>query len=149
MRLIEDVIKGAIKINGNLDRQCFSSWREFLETLPNLLAVEVPRGASSLLVGREEPGEEDRNKLWARQDSNGAFLGLYAFQNGGWRPFYNYVQNEIIWMFGNSDTIPDGFTLVEVGDPVIPSSVVNAIRGQFIPGANNNFIYFAVKYTGF
>lgn len=149
MRTISDVVRGALKLNGLPDRLCFTSWKDFILSLPDLLSVEVPASASNVIVGNEYPTTDDINKIWYRRDPSGNFIGIYAFQNGQWRLLYNYAPNEIIWMYGNSAVIPEGFVLIEQGDAVIISTVVNALRSQYVPLVGGGFAYFAVRFAGY
>lgn len=151
MPIIEDVVQGAIKLVGVPERACFRTWQEFIESLPRYLGVEVPASVSGVVVGPDSPSEDDKNKVWFRRDPSGVFLGIYAFQNGAWRPLYNYAPGEVIWIAGDSNAVPAGFTLIEKGDPTMPSDVVNAIVGQYVrvSGDPNSYLYFAVRYSGY
>lgn len=149
MRTISDVVRGALKLNGLPDRECFTSWLDFVQALPNLLSVEVPTSASNVIVGNDYPTADDTNKIWYRRDPAGNFIGIYAFQNGQWHPLYNYVANELIWMFGNSAAVPEGFLLVESGDAMIPSNVVNHLVAQYVPILGGGYSYYAVRYVGY
>lgn len=147
---INTTVRGAIKIDNLPERARFTTWLEFLEQLPDLLTVEVPSSISGVIVSIDEPGEQDRDKVWYRRDSAGRFVGVFAFQGGGWNLFYQFAPQQVIWTWGDSNTIPDGFTLIDVGDTVIPNSIVLAIKAQFVPNpVPPGYVYFAIRFSGY
>lgn len=151
--IIQDNVKGALKLNALPERTCFTSFQDFVEQLPNFLSVEVPASVSNVVIGPSVPSQDDIDKLWVRRDVNGNFIGFYAFQNGAWRPFYNLVTQgavQIIWLYGDSNTPPDGFTFIDTGDPVISPTVVVALKGQYVPNPlGGGFAYYAARFSGF
>lgn len=147
--VIQDVVRGALKVDNLPDRACFTSFEELLQALPTFLSVEVPTSVSGTLVSREPPSEDDRDKIWYRRNSSGAFVGTYAFQNGQWRPLYQFAPGQIIWMYGNSARVPEGFVLIQEGDTMLLSSVVNALKSTYISDGAGGYSYFAVRYVGF
>lgn len=149
MSVIVDVVTGAIKLNNLPDRECFRGWDDFIRRLPEFLSVEIPPSALGVIIGKDSPSEDDRDKIWYRRDASGAFLGIYAFQGGAWKPLYNIPTGQIIWLWGSSQSIPEGFTFIWTGDAVIPSNVVAGIIGQYIPDGSGHYSYFAVRYSGF
>lgn len=149
---VKETIRGALKLDELPDRACFSTWEEFLQWFVKSVLVEFPPGASGVVVGNTQPTEDDRDKIWVRRDNSGGFLGLYVNVKGKWQPFYQFVKDpftQIIWAVGDSANVPEGFVLIEPGDAIIPSTVVNAIRAQFQPSTSGGFIYFAMRYEGF
>lgn len=151
MSIIRDVVRGVLKVDNLPERACFTSWQDFLEELPTFLTVELPTNVSGVVVGRDFPTDDDKDKVWFRRDPSGNFLGIYAFQNGAWRPFYNVTPGQVIWTIGDSDNVPDGFVLIETGDATIPSTVVEALMGQYISkaGGGGGFVYFAMRFAGY
>lgn len=148
--IIQDNIKGALKLTSAIDRQCFTSFTDFVEKLPSLLSVEVPASVSNVVIGPSEPGQDDIDKLWLRRDNNGSFLGWYAFQNGNWNPFYNLVPGEVVWLVGDSTNPPDGFTVIDTGDPTIPAYIVTVLKGLYIPSViSSGYAYYAARFSGF
>lgn len=148
--VIRDVVTGALKLNGLPDRECFKSWIDFLQRIPDLFSVEIPNTLGGVISQQGEPNEDSRGKLWLRLDGSGRILGLYAFQDGKWQPFYSYPEGAVIWMTGNSNQVPVGFTLIEPGDATIVSGVVSALVAQYIPiSGGPGYAYFATRFTGF
>lgn len=151
--LIQDVVKGALKLNQLPERQCFTSWLEFVQSLPDLLSVEVPAFLGGVIASQSEPSEDQRNALWLRLSSNGAVLGLYAFQKGSWEiiqpdqdPFRPY------WEIGDSSNPPKGYTPILPGDPVIPSNVVTWLVPQYLilnTGPPITYQVYTMRWTGY
>lgn len=150
--MIENTTAGALKVLGLPERVCYKSFKEFIESIPTFIGVEVPSSIIGVVVGPNPPGEGQRNALWARRQTNGEFLGIYAFQAGAWRILYQQIPGvtTINWFVGNSLTPPDGFTVIEENDPTMPSTVSNGIRALFIPNPiGPGFSYFAARFSGF
>lgn len=150
---IVDTISGSVKLNGLPERATFRSWEQFITALPGYLTIELPRGATGVIVGNATPSEDDRDKIWVRRNSSGDFLGLYTFTGNAWHPYFQFATGELlqpVWVIGDSNNVPEGFVLIDVGDAIIPSGVVNALRAQYVPNpAGPGFAYFAVRYIGF
>lgn len=142
-------IIGKLVFKGLKERECFTSFQEWEESLVDRSYVEGMDDSSGLVVSQSEPSDDDRGKLWLRRDSSGGVIGLYAFQGGNWERLYNYAPGQIIWMTQNSENIPKGFTLIEVGDATLPSAVVTTLMAQYIPNPLGGYYYFAVRYSAF
>lgn len=148
--LKQDMLKGAVKLNGLADRECFTSWKDFLSRLPDLLSIEVPQGIGGVISSHQPPSEDDRDKLWVRRDTNGNFLGLYTFQDGNWQPFFDMAVGEVRWLVGDSANPPAGFVFIDEGDAVIPSNVVASLKAQYVPNSlGPGFSFYAVRFEGF
>ena len=145
-----DVVKGALKVSGAVDRQCFKSLQDFLTALPSLLSVEVPKNLSGVIYSTSSPSAvDDRDKLWVRTDVAGGIVGLYAFQGGEWHPLYSVIPGEVFWISGSSANVPDGFVLITAGDAVIPSDVVDVLTSRYVPPGPGPYQYYAVRFIGF
>src|SRR5258708_968449 len=122
MPVVQDVVRGGLKLNTLPDRSCFHSWGDFVEALPTLLSVEIPTSAKGVIAQQAEPSEDSRSSLWLRLASNGAVVGLYAFQKGLWRELPPSSDKfRFYWEIGDSSAPPDGFTPIITGDTVISS----------------------------
>lgn len=152
MSVIRTTVRGAVKIDNLPDRACFTSWKDFIESLPNYLTIEVPTSITNVIISSNPPGEDDRDKLWLRRDNSGRALGFYTYQNGGWRPFDTSIVEGVInikWVVGNSNDIPDGYALVDANSVGIPTNVIQALMAQYVPNISGGFSYFAIQYIGF
>ncbi len=151
--MIQDVVQGALKLVGLIDRGCYNSWKDFAEDIPNLFAVEIPNTILGIITSQSEPSEDNRNKLWLRLNTNGGVIGLYIFQNGSWNPFYDVANtngnNEIRWFSGNSASPPDGWKWVTVGDEVVSPETASALLAQSVPNGLGGFAYYPARYIGF
>jgi len=153
-QIIQDVIRGSLKVNDLPDRVCIRDWRQLIESIPQFMTVEVPASASGIIIGATAPGDDDINKLWLRRENSGAVLGLYAFQGGSWNKIYNVIQDsgnvEIRWLGGVSTSITPGWILIEENDAVLTSNTVQKIRSEYVPSSTPGvFNYFAVRYVGY
>lgn len=147
--VIRETIRGALQIDGPIDRDCFSSWQDFIAAIPRLISVEIPSDVGGVVVQQATPSEDDRQKLWLRLDNSGGFVGLFIFAKGKWQPYYAFVAGQIIWMTGNSASVPDGFSLVTKDVAGIPSTVVNALMSQYVPNGLGGYSYFAAIFVGY
>lgn len=145
-----DSLLGTVKIIGLPEKECFKSWAEFVKSLPEHLAVQIPTGFGAVIVSATQPDESQRDFLWVRRDNSGNFLGLYSFSGGSWKSIFLVPssQTQIVWLFGSSATPPDGFTVIVPGDSVISSTVVNILIGQYVPPGVGPYSYYAARYSG-
>lgn len=107
-----DVLRGAIKIDNFLEGKCFTSWKDFVLALPQMLSVEVPTSVTNVTVGTVQPGDDEKDNLWIRRDNSGSFLGMYTFAAGSWKQIFP-VPNEIFYVYGDSRNPPAGYSFVE------------------------------------
>lgn len=143
-----DVIRGAIKIDGNLDVCCFTSWADFVKALPGLLTVEIPADSTNVTVGSQAPSSDQRNIVWIRTDNSGAFLGIYIFTNNGWQQV-SPAPNEIVRMYGDSRSVPTGYQLIDLSNSKFSSGEVSAIQATWIRDPTNTYWrVFDVIYSG-
>lgn len=147
MPVIQDTIRGAIKVTDLPDRAAFTTWADFIKSLERYLAVELPVNVSGVIFDRSQPSEDNRDKIWIRRESNGDVTGLYIFSGGKWKPFYALAPNQVTWMYGDSGNLPDSFVLINTGDVVIEPDVVVHIKNQYLPKAGGGWSYFAVRYS--
>lgn len=148
MAIINSVVLGALKVQGVPERASISTWEELIKSIPTFIGVELPTGISNVIVGNTQPQEEDRDKLWIRRDNNGTFIGFYAFCSGKWSPVYAIPDDGVYWFTGDSSNVRDGFVLIDTGDPVIPSYLVQALKAKYIPQSSGpGYAYFACRYV--
>lgn len=139
-----------VRLLGFPERCKFNSLQEFLTKYPDMLAVDIPSSLFGAVVSKDEPGEDGRDRLWVRRDGSGNYVGTYAFQAGKWRPVYNTVPGEIIWLYGDSNYVPEGFTLIQTGDDaVVDSTTAAALMARYVPLPTGGYSYFAVLFTGY
>lgn len=147
--IIVNTIVGALKILKVPERECFKSWSEFINSIPDFVGVEVPATVNGVIFSRSEPGDDFKDSLWVYRDSAGNVLGLYAWQGTSWKPLYTMPKYQVFWFWGDSDNPPAGFTAILTGDTEIPSGVVSALVSQYVVTTPNRYAYYAARYTGF
>lgn len=133
---------------------CWGKPADFIKQLVESLTVtlDIATNTDFVVIGHEVPSEDDKGRLWIRLQRNGSFLGFYLFVNGKWQRVFNRRSDEIIWMYGDSRNIPDGFQLVDDSSPV-PTDVKDHIMKQYLVDTSVNsatpvYRYFALTYVG-
>ena len=75
------------------------------------------------------------------------------FQAGEWQRIHNYRSDEVIWVFGDSRVIPEGFQLID-NNAGIPSDVIDFLMKQYLKDpiastpTQDVFKYYAIRYIG-
>lgn len=145
-----DLVRGAVKLDGFIEDNCFTSWKDFIAKLPGMLALELPANVTNVTVGNQQPTDSERDNLWFRKDNAGSFLGIYIYATGAWRQIYP-VPGQFTLIVGDSRTPPDGYTvtddLTNLSDP--QKAVLR--RAWHVGGTTPAVWYdiFTVQYTGF
>jgi len=144
-----DTIRGMLKLNGLIDCEFYTSWQDFVAAIPKLFAVEIPNNITNVTIGDQQPSDSERDHLWFRTDSSGAFAGLYMFAQCVWQKIYP-VPNQLFFMWGDSRILPPGYTLADA-DPNINSTELQDMQRIWSVGGTNPTWYstFHVTYTGF
>lgn len=147
---ITDYVSGRLQVVGLPDGQCFTTWQDFINAIPSLFGVEVPRTVTNVSIGATQPPESEKDNLWVRIDGSGNFLGFYVFTAGAWRKAYQYTQNDVLWQWGRSDVLEDGFRLIDQNSN-LPSTVIQSLMLQYVVDPINPgvFNYFAVQFVGY
>lgn len=146
--IIQDGIRGAVIVTDLPDRACFSSWREFVQSLGQYLAVEVPANASGVIFSPSEPGEDERNVIWVQRAANGEVRGIFLFTNGAWQANFGFIEREYKWLAGDSANPPKGTAVILPGDGVFSPQQVSHIINQYLPNGAGGYSIFAVRQAG-
>lgn len=148
--MTNDVIRGAIKLDGFTEGVCFKSWDDFLATLPSLLAIEIPDDITNVTIGNTQPTDDQRDNLWIRKDSAGVFMGFYLYASGAWQKIWP-VDGELIMIVGDSRTPPTGFTTAtNLSSLTAAQKAFLQSRWHIVPGSSPTYYdIFEVSYTGF
>lgn len=147
-----DTLVGEITLENKPREICWGTPDDFLKLLTQVLSVRFPVNLANefVVVGFQTPSPDDQGRMWARFDASRNWLGWHAFQKGNWRRVYEYRSDEIIWMVGDSRSIPDGFQLVDSGAP-LPTATIEHIKSFYLetnPGTGA-YRYFAVRFLGY
>lgn len=144
-------VRGAVKIDNLPDLACFTSFKDFLKELPNLLTLELPVTISNVIVSNIQPTDALRSSVWFRMSNSGSFIGIYLYSGGAWRQIFPIPEPvvQVFWVAGDSRDIPVGFELVDAGNPNFTASQRTHIMAQYLSDPTNTFYeYFAVNYVG-
>lgn len=147
-----DYLTGKLEV---VDKPVTLSWTnplEFIERLKKIIRVKFPvnKGNDFIVSGWIVPSTDDTGRMWARFDQNRNWLGWFAFVKGKWRRVYNYRSDEIIWLVGNSNDIPEGFSLIS-NTSQLSLAIRNEILSRYVetsPGSGV-YSYFAVRWIGY
>lgn len=139
----EDVMKASLVTQNIPENACFENFRQLLEALPQYLAVQIPASITNVIVSNVQPSSSQTTSIWFRVSNAGGFMGIYVFSQGNWHNIYPINDGNQFQMqtFVSLDgTVPDGWTKVEVGDPLLPGPVVtNLIADNFTSGTATRF----------
>ena len=146
---MQDVIRGALKLDNFMENKCFSSWEDFVKAFPSMFSVEVPPDITNVSIGAAEPSATDRDHLWIKLDGAGSFVGLYIYAQGAWQKIYP-LSNQLFFMYGDSRSLPAGYTLA-ANDPNISASQLTQMQKIWTLGGTSPswWTTFHVTYTGF
>ena len=139
---------GTVRIKNFPEDTCFTSFQEFLKALQDFLIVEIPASVTNVIVSNQEPSTAQRGSVWFKFNNAGVFQGIYLFTNGAWNQMLP-APNEVIWMYGSSDDIPEGFQLIDSDNPNFTAPQITHIQTFFYPTPGTPpYEYFAVTFTG-
>jgi hypothetical protein len=155
MSVKQDELKGNLDIKKLPADLCYGLPTEFVKKLQDILEpnILVNPGNKFVVVGHATPAPEDKGKLWIRTSRSGIFQGYFFYQDSAWERIHNYRPDEVIWMYGDSRVIPEGFQLIDSSSN-ITSDIVDFIVKQYLKdqGASSPEVtvynYFAVRYLG-
>src|SRR5688572_3521784 len=126
-------IIGAVKIKGVPEEACFTDFTDLLNQLGNYLVVDIPNQSfSNIVISVAQPGQADKDKIWARIGSNGNFLGFYVYANNVWNQVFP-TPNQIFWLYGDSTDVPAGYKFLEVSDGIFDLADYTVLMNQAIP----------------
>jgi len=143
----QSVITGAIKVAGVPDSACFTNFPELLRSLEQYLLVQIPNQTfSNVVISVQQPGSADVDKIWWRLSNSGSFIGIYGFANGIWNLVFPAPQ-QIIWVYGDSDNPPPGYSFDLVASVLSPA-VYTSLSATFLPAGVGPYEYFPVVFVG-
>lgn len=149
----ENVVSGALVIQNIPENACFTSYVEMLKSLPTYLGVQIPASVTNVVVSNIQPSSSQTTSVWFRLSNAGTFLGIYVFSQGEWHNIYpinDGNQFQIETFVSLDGTVPDGWTKIEVGDPLLPPAVVTAIVAGNVMDPTNTFAQkFSAYFSGF
>jgi len=140
-----NTVIGQLILKALPELECFTNFTDFLKALPGLYAVEIPASVTNVIVGPAQPSSSQTSSIWVRVNNAGTFLGIYVFSDGNWIQVVP-APNQIIWMYGDSSVVPDGYKTTDAasGDE-ISVALALALKALWITGnVGPNYEYFSV-----
>jgi hypothetical protein len=146
---ITNTITGSIKVIGLLEEGCSLSAQEFLLSLQELLAVEIPvQRITNVIISNQQPGDEDRNSLWVQQSNSGTVIGVRVFAAGAWVQLFP-APDQIFWLKGDSRVPPAGYRTVTAGTGIFTVDQYNELIRNAIPDPTNTYyVYYPAVFVG-
>lgn len=135
---------------------CFTKAPDFVNQLIKILGIEFPvfSNENFVIYGFQIPNEDQKNKLWVKTDRAGHFQGYFLFIDGSWQRIYDYSVQDVVWKYGDSREIEDGFQLIDGTVAAIPTAVQEHIMSFYHQNASEStplnpvYDYFATIYLG-
>jgi hypothetical protein len=149
----ENIIKANLVIENIPENACFETFIELLKAIPQYMSVAIPETITNVIVSNIQPNSSQTTSVWFRLSNAGTFLGIYVFSSGQWNNIYpindgNQIQIETFVSIDG--TVPDGWTKIAVGDPLLPPAVVTDIVAGDVMDPTNTFEQkFSAYFSGF
>jgi hypothetical protein len=119
-----DVIRGALKLDNFQEGRVYTDTDAFILAIAEMFSVEIPTTITNVIVSSAQPGDDFKEGVWIRKDASGSFNGIYIFQSGAWEQIVPPLfDNEVILMYGDSRSIPNGYSLADTTNSNLPSGV--------------------------
>lgn len=148
----ENLVKGQLVVQGIPENACFTSFVDLLKSLPTYLGVQVPASITNVIVSNVQPTSSQTTSIWFRMSNAGSFIGIYVFSQGVWHNIYpinDGNQFQIATFVSLDGSVPDGWTKIKTGDPLLPASLVAGIVADDIMDPTNTFEQrFSAYFTG-
>lgn len=138
------------KVKGLPDGVCVNSFSEFIKLLEDYLVIEIPGTVSNVVVGVNQPAENERSKIWFRVDNSSSFIGIYVYSGGSWQKIYP-LTGQVFWVHGDSRNVDPGFKLIDENNSQFTAAEANFFKSLYLPNPIDAsfYTYFAVTYEGF
>lgn len=150
------LLKGKLVKIDDFSEDCFQTPDLFADLLSKKLGIEFPVLDSDnfVLYGFQTPSEDDKGKLWYRTDRSDHFVGFYSFIDSKWRRVRDYTSDEVIWKYGDSRLLEEGFKVIDGTLGEMNTDLQNTlIENYFVPHADDApsarvWAYYATIYEG-
>lgn len=113
-------------------QQCLSTLTAVLKGVEKFVEVIGPDGVSVLIISKDEPAQEDRDKAWLKLDANGFPFSLSTYKDG-WKELKPFHKGMIALHSGLVSEIPVGWKLA---NGISPSVKNLTTRVNFWEGGN-------------
>lgn len=145
-----DVITGAIKLQELLEDRCFTGWKDFLKSLPQLLLVEVPSSITNVIVSAIQPGDDQRDCVWLRLNAAGTFVGIFLYAAGDWNQIFPPSAYTLFRMVGDHRYLPKGYKLADGNNGKLTSAAAAQLMTQWVKDPTGTYyVIFDVTFDGF
>lgn len=150
------MLEGKLIERQDTSDECWTTPKAFIKMLREKVGIEFPvkPGEDFIVYGFQTPGEDQKGKIWAKSDRQGHFAGYFWFVDGKWQRIYNHSNFDVVWKYGDSRVIEDGFALIDGSLPMIDVATQQHIMGAYrLDPVESTFLqpvftYFATVYLG-
>jgi len=101
-----------LRLNKDVELQCYPTVQEFLKLLTETLSGEAQGTFGEVVVSELTPLSDDINKLWLKINGQRNAFEQRLYVNGNWEPWYFLPPNSYV-LFDGRSPLPNGFT--EIG----------------------------------
>lgn len=143
-------ITGAVKIKDFPEEEALTTVTELLQSLEKYLLVQLPVEAiTNVYVSADEPTVTERDIVWFKLDSSGNYAGQFIYVAGTWVQMHPPPQ-QIIRMYGDSNNIPTGYSLITEDTPNFTSAMASHLQADWMvdPEDSERYLIFDVVYSG-
>lgn len=143
-----NIVLAPLTITGFSEELCFTSATALINFLQQNGFAKVPTNITNVHVGIDQPTSTQKLDMWVRISASGKLVGLYFYDGTTWRQVFP-APGEVTWIHGDSDDIPEGFSLIDTGLAGWTALEITAIQSMYYPAGAGPWTYFAVQFTGF
>lgn len=127
---------------------CFENVQQLIQGISQYFKAVIPDSITNVIVSNSQPTSTERDSMWVRLSASGTIMGIYFYTGITWKQVLP-APNEVIWMYGDSADVPEGFILVDGSNPNFTAPEVAYLQGMFYPAGPGPWTYFAVTFAGF
>ena len=142
------VVTGAIKFIDVPNDFCITTITDLIKFIQEHGTVEFNASEiTNVVVSTTQPS--DTSVIWFQISPSGNFIGVYVYVQSTWVPVFP-PPNQVIRMYGSSNSLPTGFELISASTPGFTASMVSFLQTQWLPNPNDptEYFIFDVVYTG-
>lgn len=127
---------------------CFENVTQLISAISQYFKAVIPNDITNVIVSQSQPTSTQRMNMWVRLSASGTFIGIYFFNGTTWVQVLP-IPNGVFWMHGDSTDVPEGFQLVDTGNPNFTAPEITHIKSFYYPAGPGPYTYFAVTFAGF
>jgi hypothetical protein len=141
-----DIIRGTLKLDNFQEGRVYTDTDAFIKAIQTLFSVEIPITITNVIISAAQPGDDFKEGVWIRKDAAGVFQGIYIFQSGAWTKIVPPLfDNEVIYMYGDSRNIPEGYSLADSSNASLPTGVGALLETNWVADGSYYTLFHIIK----